>query len=548
MNSLEIKIDNQSGKLNVEIQQEGFFRNRVIPNKPKNLEYIFYSLHKNNKFNERSISPEFFLKEHNGVIIAISKDYLKVYVDKLRTVPLYIYKKNNEAMIFSDFNSFYKSSFDREIDIVGFWENLVFENPLGERTLFKYVKQFTFASAAVFDKNLDYRFEKYWVFSLPKVNVKSESEAVEGLNDKLSQVFSSFDPSSKYLTAISGGVDSRLILALMSRFIPSDNIALMTFGYDERIREYQYAKEVTETFGYEKPVFHKLTPDSYTRCLKSLIRKSGGTIGIQHCHTYDFLHSNCIESDYMISAVYTDALFGYAVNLKTKFDSNGALEDTSQYNEVNKLCEKYCVGDEIVKKIIEDLRKIYDLWFGNSTIDSFEEFFYYFERNVKFHINYTYILADNIKLVCPFFDLRILEYLFSLPAKYRYQKRIINLFFDKYFPELNTIGNISSVSKFQKPQKGNITLDFVRFKILNRVNILLSILTGDEVQFLNKYITENHGVNIRLHHRELLIESVKKLQLFGLLNKQQFELLKSKPYRPNSVNLQYQIISTQQAI
>ena len=38
-----------------------------------------------------------------------------------------------------------------------------------------------------------------------------------------------------------GGMDSRITLTFLSKYVPKENLELFTYGFDERLLEYKYA-------------------------------------------------------------------------------------------------------------------------------------------------------------------------------------------------------------------------------------------------------------------------------------------------------------------
>jgi len=251
----------------------------------------------------------------NGIQVVENSEQVEVYNDPFRTIPLFIAKnKNSELIIFSNFEDFYKfENIDKTIDEAGFWEIVLFGSGLWTRTLYKNVEQMPSASKIVIDKNTNqYTIDRYWDFNIKEdTNIDSIEKAAKGLYDRLDGIFSKLDRNKKYVMGLSGGMDSRITLAFLSKYVPKENLKLFTFGYDENILEYRYAKEIAMTFGYDEPIFYKLTVSSYRNALDYMPKMTGGQIGINHCHMIDFFKSNNLDEYINISTYYTDAIFGY---------------------------------------------------------------------------------------------------------------------------------------------------------------------------------------------------------------------------------------------
>jgi asparagine synthetase B (glutamine-hydrolysing) len=251
------------------------------------------------QFNFQYSKVKTFDIKQNGIQVIEDENKLEIYNDPFRTIPLFITKdENDKLIIFSNFDDFYKmENVDKTIDEAGFWEIVLFASGLWTRTLYKYVEQMPAASKIVIDKNTnEYKIERYWDFDIKEdKSIDSIEKAAKGLYDKLDSIFSKLDRNQKYIMGISGGMDSCITLAFLSKYIPKENLELFTYGFDERLLEYKYACEVAEALGYNKPKFHKLTKESYENAMNYLPQMSGGQIGINHCHITSFLRENNLQ-------------------------------------------------------------------------------------------------------------------------------------------------------------------------------------------------------------------------------------------------------------
>ena len=214
---------------------------------------------------EKNISE--FAKKNNGITISDQPDSLQIYNDPFSTIPLYIAKaNNNEIVVWSNFEHVYTlrtPSFT--IDKVGFWEILLFEAGVGTRTLFKEVKQLPSASFITINKRKgEYSIDRYWDFNIAEeTSITSLTEAAQGLHERLDTVFKALDDSQQYLLGVSGGMDSRLTLAYLNKHLPKEHVHTFTFGYDARVLDYEYAKNVCKVLGRSMPDFYEITDKVY---------------------------------------------------------------------------------------------------------------------------------------------------------------------------------------------------------------------------------------------------------------------------------------------
>jgi len=477
---------------------------------------------------------EIFDIKKNGIQIIENDNKIEIYNDPFRTVPLFISKnKNEELIIFSNFEDFYKfENVDKTIDEAGFWEIVLFGSGLWTRTLYKNVKQMPAASKIIIEINTNkYKIEKYWDFNI-KVDesIDSMEKAAQGLYDRLDGIFSKLDKNQKYVMGMSGGMDSRITLAFLSKYIPKENLELFTYGFDERLLEYKYACEVVVFLGYNKPKFHKLTKDSYKKAMDYLPQISGGQIGINHCHIIDFLQEYT-QNNILISTSYSEVAFSLLVDCNK--------------NEVESTLEKSINGmlnirQDIIANIKDDLSLTMNSYYQAEQFSSKNEYIYQTERHVKFHEYLSFCISTFSKTKNPFHSLELIQYVMSIPNHLKCKKNLQDYILKNYFDI--QIDNISS-SRFQWKDAGSKIYDWYNFKFLNRLNAVLRLLTKGHIQLFNKYQTEEQD---RLLYRDFHKDLKKTTQKFvnhGLMNEKQKREWDVLPLRSSGISERYNLIS-----
>ena len=302
--------------------------------------------------------------------------------------------------------------------------------------------------------------------------------------ERLDSVFSKLNPDRHYILPLSGGLDSRLMAAFMAKHLPKDHIHPVTYGYDPRIYEYKYAKQVCKALGLSEPVFHELTSETYTRNLKPFAQKTGGNLGIQHSHLIDYVCNNEHPAN-LVSSAYSDGVFG--------FDATKTRDDGCEYLRMAK-------GSPVYDAIRNDLAPLFNDW-RLSSITSLDEYIFLFERHAKLHFWMTNLLADRVNVVTPFTDPVVYDFYFSMPNKYRYRKQGTVDMMEKYFPELRGIKEISSNFFYTGPRT---PIRFAHFKAINFLNYLSARFLNDRILINNPFQTETQTYNLRTAHRKLL--------------------------------------------
>lgn len=476
--------------------------------------------------------------KQNGIQIIEDENKLEIYNDPFRTIPLFITKnENDELIIFSNFEDFYKmDNVDKTIDEAGFWEIVLFGSGLSTRTLYKNVEQMPSASKIVIDKNTnEYTIERYWDFDIKEdKSIDSMEKAAQGLYDRLDSIFSKLPKNQKYVMGMSGGMDSRITLAFLSKYIPKENLELFTFGFDEKLLEYKYACEVAEALGYNKPKFHQLTKKSYQDAMSYLPQMSGGQIGINHCHITSFLRENNLEGYKQISTYYSDAILGWDSKEKKFIDNI----DNNFY--VKSLFQFDFLAEDIKNIITNDSLKIFNGIHQEYNYCSLDEYRYVTERNQKFH-NYMATIQNRfLNTILPFTTYELFSYTQSIPLKYKSEKQLIDYILENHF-NLKNMKNISS--RFQWGSRFSNLKEWYNFKFLNRINAVLRPLTKGHIQVFNKYQTEEQERLLYRDFQKDLKQATEKFVNLGLMNEEQKQKWDKLPLRNSGVGERFGLVS-----
>lgn len=483
--------------------------------------------------------------ETNGIQIIEDNNKIEIYNDIFRTVPLFITNnKDKEIIIFSNFEDFYEiDNIDKDIDEIGFWEIILFSSGLWTRTLYQNVKQMPSASKIVINKETnEYIIERYWDFNvIVDSRIDTIEKAAEGLYTRLDSIFSKLDKKKKYSMGMSGGMDSRIALAFLSKYISKENLDLFTYGFDERLLEYKYASEIAKALGYNTPKFHKLTKDAYKKAMDYLPKNSGGQIAINHCHIMDYLKQPNSENSLQISNYFSDALFGYDCTFPKK---NEKIENNFYAKFLDSI--NY-LPNNIKSKIKLDAEKIFQDFNPESNYSSLSEYKYFTERNQKFHAYLAYIQKSD--LILANYDLLI--YMLSVPIEFREQKKLVDYILDKNFKNIssNNFKNISSrdfngvSSSFTLGNKLTGLLEFYYFKIINRINSALRLITKGHMQIFNKYQTEEQNRLLYRDFKEELQNTTCKFVGLGLMTQEIKDYWDKLPIKSAGISERFQIIT-----
>ena len=537
MYNILIKIKKGNKGLSLEPEYKGFRKQNLGELKPlSSVVYMGDGRLRTGSSVEKTLNGSFgylYGFDENGCLL--------IYRDRLGTFPLFMFddKKNNQLILFNRFYLIKEHWSDLNIDKIGFWETLLYESTLRAKSLFSNVLQVPCASYVKITPDLKHSVNRYWHINYENRRKLSKEKFLKESFERFDQVFAKLDKGKQYLLPISGGLDSRLMAAFMSRHLPKNNIHAITYGFDSRVLEYTYAKQVTSALGLRSPTFHTLTKDSYTKSLKSLAEITGGCISIQNCHLFDFVSQRFDNVDSICSSAYSDGIMGF--DAKQHDDKRDSFDDCPFHNVLKVWSSKMAIPSSVSEAIKSELYKDFLEWREISTISSIEEYIYLIERNNKFHLLGSDIFRKYGDIILPFTEPDITEFYFTISNKFRYRKLGSINMLKTYFPSLSsikTIGSLFGKEGLRRPYR------FAHFRLINFANYLSASLLNDKTLFFNPYQTETHGYNLRKYHRGILKKAVDYLHANDILDGFLADTLNNIPARNASeFTLRYQIIN-----
>lgn len=486
----------------------------------------------------------------NGLQKITKKDKTEIYVDPFRTIPLFITTDTTgHHHIFSDFSTFYAlKNIDKTIDKTGYWQNILMGGCVHTRTLYKNTKQLPGAHKLIVNHTDNtYKIDRYWDFSVQKDPTITKEKMLEGMFTRLDAMAKKFADNAQksnthYTLGMSGGMDCRLLIAFLSRHLKTDALTPFTFGFDERILEYQYAKEVAHTCGFTNTLFHKLDASSYRNALTHMPQQSGGQIGINHCHILDFLKTNAQQNllpknTQHISTYYTDAILGwdarYPKNIPTNLADNFYTHVTQAYP---------FLPEKVKEEMIQDGLNVFTPVVKPTTnMSCLPEYKYVTERHQKFHLHLAYMQGHHMPMHIPFADYDLLTYALSVPAQFRANKHWVDDIFAQYFPKIAKIKDVSS--RFQWGANYSSKREWAHFKALNAANSIIRPLSGGRTELYNPYQTEEADRILRRHFHTDLKSATQKAVLHGLMDTKTKHMFDKLPWRSRGISERLNLIS-----
>jgi asparagine synthase (glutamine-hydrolysing) len=447
-----------------------FFENKLLS--PEKLaELISTLICKEGQGKEKEIGD--FLNELNGefAFVAETEDTIFCAVDKTRSIPLF-YIKTKSSFIVSDSAYYLKDKTNQRLNEEKAAEFMVAGYVTGNETLFDDIKQVRNGEFLLYQKNerllnscYYFKFIHGNYYELP------EDRLLEMLDQAFVNAFSRLIESTSrqgktLVVPLSGGLDSRIIVAMLKRLGVNDVICV-SYGR-KGCREAEISKRVAEALGYEW-IFIESTEekwhDYYNSKEADLFRIWAANLSsLPHMQDFPAVKELKTRGKIPENSVFVPGHTGYGTYIpdSTSFDSEAYLATSlkKHYNLWPYEQELEKIFKQRISKSISGI-EIKD----NETFANAIEYFDSNERQPKFIYNSVRVYEFfGYEWRIPLCDAEVIEFFLRVPTKYRincelYKKYARNRLFSGELEILKEIDcttdfmNLKTIEKRSKYEK-----------------------------------------------------------------------------------------------
>lgn len=323
---------------------------------------------------------------------------------------------------------------------------------------------------------MDFKENKY-PLDFSKINKSlytdySEKELIDiGIKFFHKAIEKDFKPGQTHVVPLSGGLDSRGVLAGLLEFTEAKNIYTYTFGTPGTL-DYDIGKLVAKKAGTNHKNF-PLTSHRYKE--EELIdisnRVENQTMLFHHPPVWE-VDNFCGENSIVWSGFIGDVVAGGHLPKKPIPELIEAkINYVNNYKYVNSLC----LSNESNKNFIEYLE--YD--FLDKDILSYEEQLVFYERTKK--LTAPHVLMEGYNYATPFINNQFMDFLLSLDNKYRRYEYLFIEIMMKAFPKLFSI-------KTKTTNGLNLRASYTRRTFKKGKHKIKKHLGDNFKQFTNPYI------------------------------------------------------------
>ena len=416
--------------------------------------------------------------------VIYDKEKKKIYLsrDRLGIKPLFISTCKDKFLFSSEIKGLLASELiDKEINNQAISSYLTFRYPYGVGTYFKKIEsiepgQILEVSGDGIEKKIN-----YWQIPIcSEFSDKGEKFYLKKLEELMhSSVTDHLESDVEIGSLLSGGIDSSLITALMAKKInykfKSFSASFDKSGYDE----VSYAKLVANQLDTEH-ININLSGSKYIDSLNEVIKVRQTPLSIPHeVALYNLFKEIKNHVKVVFSGEGADELFGGYGRVQTSaFDLNkinfikkkfpllnnsfiyGILGANKKFNDWSKIeknaefffnvynwipfKEKHLLFSNEFKYEISNDEKIKNFWHEEfkkiSMLDSYNQLLFVFQ---KFHLRClldrldALSMASSVEARVPFVDHRLVEYVMTIPYKYKFKwkskfHKILGLFSNSF--------------------------------------------------------------------------------------------------------------------
>ncbi|MHC1756143.1 MAG: asparagine synthase-related protein [Methanosarcina sp.] len=478
---------------------------------------------------------EDFLEKLNGefALVAETKNTIFCAVDKTRSIPLF-YIKTKNSFIVSDSAYYLKDKINQHLNEENAAEFMVAGYVTGNETLFDDIKQIRNGEFLIYQKNEKHlKSCCYFRFLHGDYCELPETGLLEMLDQTLVNTFTRLIESTskqgkRLIVPLSGGLDSRIIVAMLKRLGVNDVIC-MSYGR-KGSRESEISRHVAEALGYEW-FFVEYTTKKWRQCYNSkeadLFRIWAGNLSsLPHMQDFPAVKELKVQGKIPENSVFVpghsgDMLAGshippYCLDNSADFNSEAYLA-ASLKKHYNLWQWPYEQGlENIFKQRISKSTSGLEIK-DNETFANAIEYFDFNERQAKFIINSVRVYEFfGCEWRIPFWDTELIKFFLKVPMEYR----INQVLYKKYARDCLFSGDLEILKKI------DCTTDILNLKTLekrSRYEKLLYYRT-----FVHSYYDERvNPVWGRYFENPLISRFLYKVSRYDNENIEEYPLLKT---------------------
>jgi hypothetical protein len=475
-------------------------RNDLIESSLESEKYIV------NLFNKYKYDiPSKLNGDFNLVIFNPSEHELLIFNDRFGNRHLYYYIDSQFFAFAPEIKALLTiPEFEKKLDTHGIADYFNFSYQFSDRTFFEKVKLLPPASFLQY-KNGKVLVRNYWKPRYdPTFSIKDIDNAAKiGFDLFVQSIERNIKGKNKVFIPVSGGLDSRLILAITKNY----NINFQTATFDVAGGlESKIARKVTKKLGLEKPILVKIESD--------WIKKYGAKLGYINEAKYGTLGSTTIFGFFdQLGKEYDgllNGIFGGHISFGSPyFNSQDIINNISTADRKNRIIKglnghlfRNYLAQGMNEDWVYDINNLRDItideqWNTSSSIsdlDIFRQDYIFIYNRIRRGMNGLDLNRYFIDSLLPFASYELYEFYLSLSPELMINHNLYKTIYKKYLPEMASIPwAATGVNLYKRPSR--ISKNYQAFK--NELRWYSTRLTGGKFNLLNRNSYNNNDAEFR---------------------------------------------------
>ena len=253
----------------------------------------------------------------------------------------------------------------------------------------------------------------------------------------LDSISDRYESNTSHIVPLSGGMDSRIVLAALLEFTEARNIHTYTFGMTGAY-DYEIPNRIAKKMGTKHTNFNS-NDTLYT--IEGLIRAAVASDG--NTEVFHPLVLNRIADHYDSEATYWSGFAGDLVGgaFGDKLAGESPKQQLINYEKRGIHFSEDTIKDELLYPYIADGKKM------TGYVSESEACFW--ENHVERYTGH-HIFRNDMKIEAPLIDTRLLKFFFTLPDHERTNKKFFNESFSSIFPKVFSVPTTDYGYKYSK--------------------------------------------------------------------------------------------------
>lgn len=351
--------------------------------------------------------------------------------------------------------------FKKDLDWKGLSDFFNYGYIVGDNTFFSDIRSLSSSSIAKVDAGTGcVKVEKYWNPRYSEEPGSVSDIAERGYSLLRSSIHEKVTHAESVISPISGGLDSRLILATLKEIDPGIPVKPLTYA-QQFSHEYKIARQVCSRLGMENHLLVEISPVALIPVSSQAVWLSEGMIPMTNTHL--LLLPSIIKSPYscVLNGIYGgptnyDAPYYREDHLDARLSHEQKTKDIAKVISLGELSYRgifqeplaQAIGEQRLQSISEELKNHLDV----SKKFCFQRDAFFIENRMRRFITQSSLYRFYWEEQLPLSNYNLYDFYLSTPGKVKLRRNLLKAMLRLKFPEMAEIlDSNTGLNLYQEP-------------------------------------------------------------------------------------------------